>query len=314
MANRASARTTGRGSGKGEEKMKKRWLVCILLIILFWQTAYAEDAEVRIALIDTGIAVEAFDSANLAEGVNYLRPPAGTQDWIGHGTAVAGIILGADGVHIKGIAPKAKLVPLVIATKTADGEKLAGDSELLAQAIRDAIDLYDCQIINISAGTLSAGEELQSAVEYAEEKGIILISSVGNANQYYPENIYYPAAYETVLGVSALKRNGEVARFSQCNDSVFICAPGDRLKLASTTEGKTTFGSGTSYATAYVSGAVALLVSEDPDLTPEEIRSILCDSAVDLNQAGYDINSGWGALNADAALLRLSELNFPISK
>ena len=227
-------------------------------------------------------------------------------------TAVAGMILGVERVYIKGVAPKAKLVPLVIATKTADGDRLAGDSEVLAQAIYDAIDLYDCQIINISAGTLTTGEELQSAVDYAEEKGVVLISSVGNDNRRYPDNRYYPAAYETVLGVSALKRNGEVASFAQRNDSVFICAPGDRLKLASTTEGKTTFGSGTSYATAYVSGAVALLFSEDPELTPEDVRTILCKSADDLNQIGYDTISGWGALDMDAALLRLSELNFSV--
>lgn len=294
--------------------MKKRWMVYILLYMLFWQPAYADGVEVRIAVIDTGICVEAIKPANLITGANYLSPSAGTNDFIGHGTAVAGIILGSDEVYIKGIAPKAKLVPLVIATKMEDGEKLIGDSELLVQAIRDAIDLYDCRIINISAGTVSTGDQLQSAVEYAEEKGVILISSVGNDNQYYPENIYYPAAYETVLGISALKRNGEVARFSQRNDSVFICAPGDRLKLASITEGKTTFGSGTSYATAYVSGVVALLLSEDPDLTPEEIRKILSGSAMDLNEAGYDTTSGWGALNADAALLKLSELNVSISK
>ncbi len=289
--------------------MKKRWMVCILLCLLFWQAAYAEGSEVRIAVIDTGIAVDSFTPVNLIAGANYLSPTTGTNDLIGHGTAVAGIILGAEKVYIKGVAPKAKLVPLVIATKTVDGEKLIGDSELLAQAIRDAIDLYDCQIINISAGALSTGEHLQSAVEYAEEKGVILISSVGNDNRYFPDNIYYPAAYETVLGVSALKRNGEVARFSQCNDSVFICAPGDRLKLASTTEGKTTFGSGTSYATAYVSGAVALLLSEDPELTPEEVRHILCESAVDLNQVGYDTISGWGALNLNAATSTLRDLS-----
>ncbi|BES64382.1 hypothetical protein SANA_08210 [Gottschalkiaceae bacterium SANA] len=294
--------------------MKKRWMVCILLYLLFCQPVYADGSELRIAVIDTGICVEAIKPANLMAGANYLSPLAGTNDLIGHGTAVAGIILGAERVYIKGIAPKAKLVPLVIATKTTDGDKLIGDSEVLAQAICDAIDIYDCQIINISAGTMSTGEQLQSAVEYAEENGVILISSVGNDNQYYPANMYYPAAYETVVGVSALKRNGEVARFSQRNDSVFICAPGDRLKLASATEGKTTFGSGTSYATAYVSGAVALLLSEDVELTPEEIRKILCESAMDLNEAGYDTTSGWGALNVDAALLRLSELNGSISQ
>jgi subtilisin family serine protease len=276
---------------------------------LFGQSAYAEGTEVRIAIIDTGISVETIEPANLITGANYLDPSAETHDQIGHGTAVAGIIVGVESVHIKGVAPEAKLVPLVITTRTADKERLVGDSEQLAQAIRDAIDLYDCQIINISAGTLSNTESLQRAVEYAEEKGVVLISSVGNDNLYFPENIYYPAAYETVLGVSALKRGGQVARFSQRNDSVSICAPGDRVKIAAMARGKTSFGFGTSYATAYVSGAVALLISKDPDLTPKEVRKIICESADDLDQEGYDTTSGWGALNLNAATSALLDLS-----
>lgn len=258
----------------------------------------------RIAVIDTGISVDAIDTANIINGVNYLDPSAGTEDLIGHGTAVAGIIVGAKAVNIEGVAPNAKLVPLVVCTKTAGDKKVVNCCDILARAIRDAIDVYDCKIINISAGTLSNEESLKKAVEYAEEKGAVLISSVGNDNKNYPHNVYYPAAYDTVLGVSALKRDGEVAGFSQRNYCVDVCAPGDRLKLAAATRGKTTFGSGTSYSTAFVSGAAAVLVSKYPDLTPEEVRQIICESADDLGQVGYDTTSGWGALNLNSALRR----------
>ena len=269
---------------------------------MFCQGAYADCTEIRIALIDTGISFDVIDTTNIICGVNYLNPSTGTQDIVGHGTAVAGIIVGSKCVNIKGVAPNAKLVPLVIRTKTANGKTLVGDCGILAQAILDAIDIYDCKIINISAGVLSNMESLHKAVQYAEEKGVVIISSVGNDNKSNPDNIYYPAAYDTVLGVSALKKNGEVASFSQRNFSVAICAPGDRLKLASTNMGKTTFGSGTSYAVAYVSGAAAVLVSEYPNLTPKEIRQIICASAEDLGPEGYDTTSGWGALNLNSAL------------
>ena len=288
--------------------MKKRCVLIFFLLMLVWQSGYAEARPVRIAVIDSGFSDEVFESEQIMAGVNYLNPTAGTNDRIGHGTAIAGMILGVEELFIEGIAPKARLVPLVIATKTEDGQRRAGDSDLLAQAIRDAIDLYECQIVNISAGTLSTGESLQRAVEYAEEKGVVLISSVGNDNRYFPKNIYYPAAYETVLGVSALTRDGQVTGYSQRNDSVSICAPGDRLKVASMTSGKASFGFGTSYATAYVSGTAALLIAKDPELTPKEIRKLICQSADDLDQEGYDTTSGWGALNVNAAIRAVQDL------
>lgn len=277
--------------------MKRQLIFLLVCMILFSQMAYADDIEVRIALIDTGISRGVFDEMNIIEGINYIDPSADTTDLVGHGTAVAGIIVGSKSVNIKAIAPKAKLVPLVIGTKTADGKIVMGDADILAKAIRDAIDIYNCKIINISSGTLLNKEILKKAIDYAEEKGVIVISSVGNDNKFFPDNIYYPAAYDTVIGVSALKKNGEIASFSQRNSSVSICAPGDRLKLASIKPGKTTVGFGTSYATAYVSAAVSILVNKYPNLTPKDIREIIYKSANDLGEVGYDMDTGWGALN-----------------
>lgn len=281
----------------------KRKLTCLLIIILlFTQIAYADNAQVCVGLIDTGISSGSIDKSSILPGFNYLDQSTNTEDLIGHGTAVAGIILGSESLYIKGIAPTAEIVPLAIGTKTADGEIIMGDVDILAQAIRDAIDIYDCKIINISSGTCLNTKTLREAVAYAEEKNVILISSVGNDHKFFSKNIYYPAAYDTVIGVSSLKRNGKVSDFSQRNKSVFICAPGEKLKLVSINKGKTTFGDGTSYATAHVSGAVALLVMKYPDLTPKEIRQIISDSADDLGVAGYDTDSGWGALNMNNAL------------
>lgn len=277
--------------------MKRQLIFLLVCMILFSQMAYADDIEVRIALIDTGISRGVFDEMNIIEGINYIDPSADTTDLVGHGTAVAGIIVGSKSVNIKAIAPKAKLVPLVIGTKTADGKIVMGDADILAKAIRDAIDIYNCKIINISSGTLLNKEILKKAIDYAEEKGVIVISSVGNDNKFFPDNIYYPAAYDTVIGVSALKKNGEIASFSQRNSSVSICAPGDRLKLASIKPGKTTVGFGTSYATAYVSAAVSILVNKYPNLTPKDIREIIYKSANDLGEVGYDMDTGWGALS-----------------
>lgn len=282
--------------------MKKYLVYLLALMLLFSNGAYADEVEVRIGLVDTGISTQSIDKANILKGINYIDPLESTNDLLGHGTGVASIIVGSKSPAIKGLAKNVKLVPLVIGTRKSGGTLVMGDVDTMAKAIRDAIDIYDCKIINISSGTLSNTKTLQSAVEYAEEKGVVLISSVGNDNMFYPNNIYYPAGYKSVLGVSALKRNGEVTSFSQRNSSVFICAPGEKLKIASIDKGKTSFGFGTSYATSYVSATVALLISNDSSLTPREIRQIISDSADDLGQAGYDVEAGWGALNIEKAL------------
>lgn len=279
--------------------MKRKLIYTLIIILLFTNIAYGDNSQVRIALIDTGIASDVIDPQNIIPGFNYITQTKNTEDKVGHGTALAGIIVGARDLHIKGLDPKVKLVPLVIASKTAENKYIMAEPDVLAQAIVDAIDIYNCKIINVSAGTTLSTKALKESIAYAEEKGVAVISAVGNDNKHFPDNIYYPAAYDTVIGVSALKKNGQVASFSQRNSSVSICAPGDRLRLASIDKGKTTFGFGTSYASSYVSGAVALLVSEKPNLKPEEIRKRLFETAHDLEEKGYDQNSGWGEINLD---------------
>ena len=169
-------------------------------MLLFTNIAYAANTDLRIALIDTGIASDVIDSQSIIPGFNYITGTEGTEDKVGHGTALAGIIVGAKDVYIKGLAPKVKLVPLVIASKIEDDKKLGLDSNALGRVIRDAIDIYDCKIINVSSGTLSNTKSLRDSVAYAEKKGVVVISSVGNDNKYFSDNLYYPATYYSVIG------------------------------------------------------------------------------------------------------------------
>jgi subtilisin family serine protease len=264
------------------------------------QAEGALSAGVRIAVIDTGISTKAIAPEHLADGKNYIVPDSGTEDRLSHGTAIAGILVGSDKKGIKGVAPAATLVPLVYYTSDGDSV-IKGDSKLLARIIRDAVDVYGCRVINISSGTTDNNGELKAAVAYAEEHGALVVSSVGNDNNEYPNRLYYPAAYDTVLGVAALRQDGEIASFSQRNASVALCAPGDDLQVLR--KGGTTIKAfGTSFAAAYVSGAAAVLLAEHPELTPSQVRRILCASALDIGKPGYDIESGWGAVQIGASL------------
>lgn len=282
----------------------KKIAVLLAFCLLFCQTVLATDREhtpqgegVRIAIIDTGISTLAIDKERVVEGKNYIDPTEDTEDKIGHGTAIAGLLVGRESRGLVGACPKATLVSLVYCTLTDEGNIIKGDSTMLAQCIREAVDIFDCRVINLSAGVLEDTRTLEEAIAYAEEQGVVVVSAVGNDNRNYPERIYYPAAYDTVLGVGALNEKGQVASFSQRNISVSLCAPGDNLWVTRAS-GKITHVSGASYACAYVTAVAANLLAVHQDLTPKELRQILCSTAVDVGAKGYDTDSGYGVLNA----------------
>ncbi|NLV36530.1 MAG: S8 family serine peptidase [Clostridiaceae bacterium] len=279
--------------------MKRILIVISLMTALSISTAvFAQRTPdpVRIAVIDTGISAVAIDSSRIIEGYNYIRPKDGIEDRIGHGTAIAGILVGSDKADTEGICPNAVLVPLVYATKDEMGKTIKGDTSMVAQAIYDAVDIYDCDIINISSGSTSDSLSLRNAAAYAEEKGVLVISSAGNSNLYRPQDIYYPGAYDTVLCVGSANSDGEVSPFSQRGNTIDILAPGSNLRVVSI-RAKKIRAFGTSYSTAYVTAAAAKLLEQNPDLTPAKLRQILYASAEDIGEPGFDTDSGWGILN-----------------
>lgn len=291
--------------------MKKVILLCMVLIFMFSQTVFASNdwakemigavdvnngADIRIAVIDTGVS--AISSERIAEGKNYVIQGETTADTIGHGTAIAKIILE--------VAPQSTIIPLVYCSKSDDNEIIKVDNEELAKIIKDAVDVFKCRVINISSGTTENNEDIYEAICYAEEKGVVVVSSVGNKNNENAQSVYFPAAYETVIGVGAVCKDGSVASFSQRNVSISLCAPGDELTVLKP-NGKYTLTYGTSYATAYVSAAAALVLSEKPLLRPYEVRKILYDTALDVEEDGYDTLSGYGLVQINTALELLSD-------
>lgn len=272
--------------------------ISIIIVLSISTAAFAQHTPdpVRIAVIDTGISTVAIDSSRIIEGYNYIRPQDGTEDRIGHGTAIAGILIGSEAGDAEGICPNAVLVPLVYAAKDEMGKTVKGDTSMVAQAIYDAVDIYDCNIINISSGSTSNSLSLRNAAAYAEKKGVLVVSSAGNSNLYRPQDIYYPGAYDTVLCVGSTDSDGEVSSFSQRGDTIDILAPGSNLRVVSI-RAKKIRAFGTSYATAYVTAAAAKLLEQNPGLTPAKLRRILCSSARDIGEPGFDTDSGWGILN-----------------
>jgi len=227
-----------------------------------------EKAPVIIGIIDTGISAYAIDSDHILEGKNYLEPSLSTEDTYGHGTAVASVILRK--------LPQAKFVPLV-SNAYNKGKIEQVDNDVFAQMIRDAVDVYHCQIINVSMGLILDKTSIREAVAYAEEKGVLVVASAGNDYAEGGEFTYYPAAYDTVFAVGSVNKEGtSISDFSQRGDWVDLYACGEEIEIK-TLSGNTRESEGTSYSAAIVTARAGRLLQNNPNLIPAELREKLLD-------------------------------------
>ncbi len=294
--------------------MKRNRLPCAivsLLLLLPIGRIRAEEVDtIRIAFIDSGISVKHLDGDRVENGHNFVFPERDTSDRIGHGTATAGMVLGSNELGLHGSCSAATLVPLVCYDAYPMGVVVRGNAESMATAIRAAVDEYDCTILNISMGISYDDPTLREAVEYAQSKGALLVSAVGNDNLTAAEKVYYPAAYEKVIGVGASDCN-RAANFSQRN-AVDVLAQGtDLATVTNRNAAKSETRSGTSYACAYVSGLCATIWQTLPNLTAEEVCDILFSSAIDVEESGFDANSGWGLVSEESVTEILAKYQSP---
>lgn len=264
--------------------MKTHILILITIFSLLFsacgvqEAAYKEEHKpVKIAVIDTGFSSRAIPLENIAEGKNYLDENLSTEDTYGHGTAIASVILER--------CPDALLVPLV-SNAYEKGKILQVENDTFAQIIVDAVDVYDCDIINISAGLILDKESVREAVAYAEESGVLVVASVGNDYDQNPGAMYYPAGYETVLAVGALNKDGtDIASFSQRGDWVDVFAIGEEVTIG-TLSGNKKNGSGSSYSAAKVTATAANILAKNPKISLSELRTAVIEE-VEKGKADY---------------------------
>lgn len=232
------------------------------------ESGAAEDMQsiqriVKVAVIDTGFSPEAIPDECVLEGKNYLYPESSTVDTYGHGTAVASIILQ--------YAPDVKLIPLV--SNAYDGRHIEQvDNDTLAQMIVDAVDVYKADIINISAGLILDKEAVRDAIAYAEEAEVLVVASAGNDYDLNGSVPYYPAAYDSVLAVGSLNKEGtELATFSQRGEWVDVYVIGEDVTIG-TLSGNTRTSSGTSYSAAQITAVAANLWMVETEMTVSELK------------------------------------------
>ncbi|MCM3263993.1 MULTISPECIES: type VII secretion-associated serine protease mycosin [Streptomyces] len=290
----------------------KQWALDVLHTQEAWRTTRGEG--VTVAVLDTGVDADHPDLAgNVLPGKDLVGFGArrGDGTWARHGTAMAGIIAGhghgddnADGVM--GLAPQAKILPVRVILEDDDPARARARTTrggALAEGIRWAAD-HGADVINLSLGDDSAaahpdaGED--EAVQYALRKGAVVVASAGNGGEK-GDHVSYPAAYPGVIAVTAVDRYGTRASFSTRSWYASVCAPGVDIVIADP-DRKYYEGWGTSAASAFVSGAVALVKAAHPGLTPAQIKKLLQDTARDAPAGGRDDSRGYGLIDPAAAL------------
>ncbi len=278
--------------------------------------------EVIVAVLDTGVNINHPDLkdniwVNTAElngkadtdndgngfkndvyGWNFYSNNNNVLDDNGHGTHVAGTIaaVGDNAIGIVGVAPNAKILPLKFLN--ASGNGFSSDA---TRAINytTALKLAGNNIvaINCSFGSTGAFPTLTTAILNAGSAGIVVVAAAGNESSNLDVTKVYPASVDAsnVITVGATTNTDAWASYSNYGSAVDVAAPGSNIY--STVGSSYGLKSGTSMATPFVSGMVALVAATNPNLTPEQIKAAIVAGVDQLPHLANKVSSG-GRVNA----------------
>ena len=271
---------------------------------------------VKIAVLDTGFKMDHPEmTGRLIAGRDFVNNDNDPTDDHGHGTNVAGIAT-ATGNNSIGHAGVNWVSPVLI-IKVLDEEN-KGVLSNLVDGIIYAVD-NDADVINLSISTTQNIAILQQAIEYAYSNDVFVAAAMGNENNGVP---VFPAAYPEVISVGATDCDDK--RVDATNTSwgsnygghIDLVSPGGWiLGLRHDTNEYGFFRGGTSMAAPMVAGAASLLLSINPNLSIEELRGILRNTAEDQvgnpaeDAPGFDIYYGAGRMNVEAALSSITNCN-----
>jgi hypothetical protein len=242
---------------------------------------------VTIAILDTGW----MGHAAIPDGrVREIDLIGGTRegDFSGHGTAVAGLV-GSSNPFAPGISPASD----ILAVRVLDGNG-QGDAFTLAEAILVAVD-NGADVINMSLGGYGDSRLLQEAVAYATERGVVMVAASGNDGI---GNLTYPAAYGSVIGVTAVDANGNRAPFSNFGEGVDVAAPGYQIH-ALWGDDEFIYFNGTSASSPLVAGMAARIIESGQTTDAREIQALIAAEANEAGPPGDDPQYGAGILSAE---------------
>jgi subtilisin family serine protease len=254
---------------------------------------------VKVAVLDTGIDTTHRDLATAIDAIeDFTGSRTGPVDHQGHGTHTAGTIAARqNGVGVIGVAPECRLLIGKVL-----GDDGSGGPDSVAAGIHWAVG-QGADIISMSLGSPQASPEIYAAIQAAAAAGKFIICAAGNDGDTGTDDIGYPARWSECVAVGAVDENGQVAFFSSRGPELAVAAPGVNI-LSTFLNGGYARLSGTSMATPFVAGVVALMLAKHratggktPLASVNDLREHLAKTADDAGPAGRDPAYGWGLID-----------------
>jgi hypothetical protein len=254
-----------------------------------WDTATG--VGVTVAIIDTGVEMTHPDlQGKVTKGYDFVNDKESTEDDNGHGTHVSGIVAASrNDIGTVGVSHGTSIMPVKVLNSAGSG--YISD---VAKGIYWATD-NGAQIINLSLGAPVDTDVLRRAVNYAANKGVLMVAAAGND---YGAPCQYPAAYDNVICVVATDSSNRLASFSNVGGE--LAAPGVS-NYSTFLGGSYRYLSGTSMAAPHVAGSLAILRGICTDCKSSELVATLRETAIDLGAEGTDIIFGYGLVDLRVA-------------
>ena len=275
-----------------DPKYTSAWHLSKINVSSAWDISKGEG--VVIAIIDSGTDCNHQDlKLNCISGWNVVQNNNDTGPISSHGTMTAGVAgaVGNNGLGALGVAPEAKIMPVVVARSSTGGTTL---SSLLAGISWAANN--NAKIVSVSYQATSTF--LQYSGEYVRSKGGVLVLGAGNTNSQWDTA---SINFDQIVVVSGTTPTDSKASTSSYGPQIDVTAPATSVFTTLPGNGYTS-GTGTSFSTSIVAGVFALIFSANPDLTNIEAQEILFNSADDVGIKGWDKYFGWGRVNAGRAV------------
>ena len=262
-----------------------------------WDVTTGSPAVV-VAVLDTGVDGQHPDLRNrLVPGFDFVNNTAQLSDDNGHGTAMCGIVAaeGQNNEGVVGVAFDARVMPV----KVADSLGQASVADVVAGI--DFAIANNAQVINLSMGAPVGSQALQDAINRALAAGVVVVAAAGNDPVHHEA---YPAAYDGVLSVTSLGREGKLGFDAALAEGVDLGAVGE--EIVTTLPGEVYgFVTGSSAASAYASGVAALCISRTPTLRGDQVAQILREGQVEIPElAPAGTTYRFGRLDPEKAVLR----------
>lgn len=251
-------------------------------------------SKINVAILDSGISKHS--DFTVKKSVSFVEGET-PEDKNGHGTFVAGII-GSKNPNLNsfGVSYNCNLFNVKVLDNNGSGQLFS-----LIEAIIWCGD-NNIQVANMSLGFNVELDDLsitllESAIGYSNSKGCIFVAASGNESS---NTLDYPAAISSVISVGAINSSYEKEEFSNYGPGLDYVAPGADI-FSTYLNNSYAVASGTSMSAPHVTGLIALLLSENPSRTQEDIKSILTKYSIDLGDTGYDLRYGNGLVNASCS-------------